>query len=305
MWPILELPNLLYSSPHHCSHMFLSFTITAHPFLVSDALMTINLIFFSVFALCLFLFSFFFYFLHVPPSSWSLSFYLWLISFPHHHHHHHPLHHPSLNPVELVFRPSLPSVLQSTCDTLRSHSDSLGFTPNMLPRHPTLGNFEEFACWQHKVGVGAGWHIRGLDSKLWNHVCIEQKTAECTTQKNKTKKTYSRVYQCLNRNRILSSEEKETTSKTELRFNCHVKASVLIYSCFIMWICFSYVVTREYTISDDKCAQRRDSDLCWDELRGTVVLVLLYTNPKRRQKKNTRGLVCVAFRFLICYVSGV
>ncbi|XP_018613414.1 acid-sensing ion channel 1C isoform X3 [Scleropages formosus] len=34
----------------------------------------------------------------------------------------------------------------STCDTLRSHSDSLGFTPNMLPRHPTLGNFEEFAC---------------------------------------------------------------------------------------------------------------------------------------------------------------
>ncbi|XP_058873486.1 acid-sensing ion channel 1C-like isoform X2 [Acipenser ruthenus] len=35
---------------------------------------------------------------------------------------------------------------QSTCDTLRSHSDSVGFTPNMLPRHPTLGNFEEFAC---------------------------------------------------------------------------------------------------------------------------------------------------------------
>ncbi|CAF98449.1 unnamed protein product, partial [Tetraodon nigroviridis] len=35
---------------------------------------------------------------------------------------------------------------ESTCDTLRSHSDSLGFTPNVLPRHPTLGNFEEFAC---------------------------------------------------------------------------------------------------------------------------------------------------------------
>ncbi|KAG6926055.1 acid-sensing ion channel 1C-like [Chelydra serpentina] len=34
----------------------------------------------------------------------------------------------------------------STCPTLRSHSDSLGFTPNMLPRHPALGNFEEFAC---------------------------------------------------------------------------------------------------------------------------------------------------------------
>ncbi|XP_072324656.1 acid-sensing ion channel 1C isoform X1 [Scyliorhinus torazame] len=34
----------------------------------------------------------------------------------------------------------------STCDTLRSHSESMAFTPNMLPRHPTLGNFEEFAC---------------------------------------------------------------------------------------------------------------------------------------------------------------
>ncbi|XP_023967485.1 acid-sensing ion channel 3 isoform X2 [Chrysemys picta bellii] len=34
----------------------------------------------------------------------------------------------------------------STCNTLRSHSDSLGYTPNMLPRHPALGNFEEFAC---------------------------------------------------------------------------------------------------------------------------------------------------------------
>ncbi|XP_043922254.1 acid-sensing ion channel 3 [Protopterus annectens] len=34
----------------------------------------------------------------------------------------------------------------STCDTLRSHSESLGYTPNMLPRHPPVGNFEEFAC---------------------------------------------------------------------------------------------------------------------------------------------------------------
>ncbi|XP_048109719.1 acid-sensing ion channel 1C isoform X2 [Alosa alosa] len=39
-----------------------------------------------------------------------------------------------------------PSDNLSTCDTLRSHSDSLGFTSNMLPRHPTVGNFEEFAC---------------------------------------------------------------------------------------------------------------------------------------------------------------
>uniref|UniRef100_A0A8C2KTC5 Acid-sensing ion channel 1C n=1 Tax=Cyprinus carpio TaxID=7962 RepID=A0A8C2KTC5_CYPCA len=34
----------------------------------------------------------------------------------------------------------------STCDTLRSHSDSLGFAPNVLPSHPAIGNFEEFAC---------------------------------------------------------------------------------------------------------------------------------------------------------------
>ncbi|XP_074842466.1 acid-sensing ion channel 3 [Carettochelys insculpta] len=34
----------------------------------------------------------------------------------------------------------------STCHTLRSHVDSLGCTPNMLPRHPALGTFEEFAC---------------------------------------------------------------------------------------------------------------------------------------------------------------
>lgn len=46
--------------------------------------------------------------------------------------------------------PVLPSLFQSTCDTLRSHSDSLGFAPNVLPSHPTLGNFEEFACWRHR-----------------------------------------------------------------------------------------------------------------------------------------------------------
>uniref|UniRef100_A0A8C0J0I3 Uncharacterized protein n=1 Tax=Chelonoidis abingdonii TaxID=106734 RepID=A0A8C0J0I3_CHEAB len=39
-----------------------------------------------------------------------------------------------------------PSLRLSTCNTLRSHSDSLGYTSNMLPRHPALGNFEEFAC---------------------------------------------------------------------------------------------------------------------------------------------------------------
>ncbi|XP_072858733.1 acid-sensing ion channel 3 isoform X2 [Pogona vitticeps] len=34
----------------------------------------------------------------------------------------------------------------STCHTLRSHSDSLGYTPNLLPRHATLGRLQEFAC---------------------------------------------------------------------------------------------------------------------------------------------------------------
>ncbi|XP_064361609.1 acid-sensing ion channel 3 isoform X3 [Dromaius novaehollandiae] len=34
----------------------------------------------------------------------------------------------------------------SACHPLRGHSDSLGFAPNMLPRHPALGTFEEFAC---------------------------------------------------------------------------------------------------------------------------------------------------------------
>lgn len=69
-------------------------------------------------------------------------------------------------------------------------------------------------------------------------------------------KAYSRFYQCLNRNRILSSEETETTFKTELRFNCHVKASVFICSCFILWIRSSSVVTWEYTISQDKCVPK-------------------------------------------------
>lgn len=49
-------------------------------------------------------------------------------------------------------------LFQSTCDTLRSHSDSLGFAPNVLPSHPTLGNFEEFACWRHgRRGQLAVW----------------------------------------------------------------------------------------------------------------------------------------------------
>lgn len=154
MWLILELPNLLYSLPHHRPHMFLSFIVLdyiSHPCfwrVNNDQPHSLN-VFCSISNRRIY---HLFYFLHTPPLSRLLSFYLWLISVLHHH----SLHRPSLNTVELVFPPSLPSVLQSTCDTLRSHSDSLGFTPNMLPRHPTLGNFEEFACWQHKVGVGGG-----------------------------------------------------------------------------------------------------------------------------------------------------
>ncbi|XP_064361610.1 acid-sensing ion channel 3 isoform X4 [Dromaius novaehollandiae] len=40
----------------------------------------------------------------------------------------------------------VPAGAQSACHPLRGHSDSLGFAPNMLPRHPALGTFEEFAC---------------------------------------------------------------------------------------------------------------------------------------------------------------
>lgn len=124
-----------------------------YPILGSDALIIINLILFFLFLLNFYSPRMIFLKFPPRPSIVPASLILHVAHFSHHHHHH-SLHRPSLNPVELVFPPSLPSVLQSTCDTLRSHSDSLGFTPNMLPRHPTLGNFEEFACWQHKVGVG-------------------------------------------------------------------------------------------------------------------------------------------------------
>lgn len=68
----------------------------------------------------------------------------------------------------LVFLPPSPPNLpfplfQSTCDTLRSHSDSLGFAPNVLPSHPAVGNFEEFACWWRRRRDGLGY-----DGKLWN-----------------------------------------------------------------------------------------------------------------------------------------
>ncbi len=61
-------------------------------------------------------------------------------------------------------------LFQSTCDTLRSHSDSLGFAPNVLPSHPAIGNFEEFACWWRRWGDG--W---GYDGKLWNIYRIDSK----------------------------------------------------------------------------------------------------------------------------------
>lgn len=66
------------------------------------------IIFFPIFAQFLITTCIFFYFLRVPSLFWSLSFYLWLISFPHHHHHR-SLHHPSLNPGWTRL-PSFPSL---------------------------------------------------------------------------------------------------------------------------------------------------------------------------------------------------
>lgn len=112
MWLILEPPNLLCSLPHHRPHMFLWIIIVlCYPILVSHA-STMSNLFIFVFSpnLCSPFFSVFLSFHNplcssmiitpvslilpvchfVAPSSSSL------------------LHHPSLNPVELVFPPSLP-----------------------------------------------------------------------------------------------------------------------------------------------------------------------------------------------------
>lgn len=43
-------------------------------------------------------------------------------------------------------QPPPPPFPQSTRPPLRCHTDSLSFAPNVLPRHPALGAFEEFAC---------------------------------------------------------------------------------------------------------------------------------------------------------------
>lgn len=83
-----------------------------------------------------------------------------------------------------------PLFLQSTCDTLRSHSDSLGFTPNMLPRHPTLGNFEEFACWHHQaVAGGVGGFLGDLTENCEIIYVFNRKRFECILNKK-----YSRFY---------------------------------------------------------------------------------------------------------------
>lgn len=42
--------------------------------------------------------------------------------------------------------PTAPPRPQSARHPLRCHADSLSFAPNVLPRHPALGAFEEFAC---------------------------------------------------------------------------------------------------------------------------------------------------------------
>lgn len=45
--------------------------------------------------------------------------------------------------------------------------------------------------------------------------------------------------------------ERETTSKTELRFNCHVEASLFIYSClcfFCVLLCGSTAVDEDWRV---------------------------------------------------------
>ena len=182
-----------------------------------------RIILFFCFAYFLFVSHFFpFYFLHSPSQ--CFSFYLWLIDFLHH-----SLYRSSLNPVELVFPPSLPSILQSTCDTLRSHSDSLGFTPNMLPRHPTLGNFEEFACWRHKAGV---WGTSGDLTANCETICVFNR---------KSLSERSKIVQFNNawiEIEYYHQKNKESTSKTELRFNHHVKGISVNFVHVWFWFVF-------------------------------------------------------------------
>lgn len=143
---------------------------------------------------------------------------------------------PPLTPVELVFPPPLPSVLQSTCDTLRSHSDSLGFTPNMLPRHPTLGNFEEFACWRHNAGyVGGVAHAGDLTANS---------NSECLTQKHIVEFMNAWIeYYHQKKMRPLPRQNSGLTAMS--RHQClfiHVSFCAFVF-CVVSW---------DYTISQDK-----------------------------------------------------
>lgn len=136
IYGVADLANVLYSSPRHCPHASVAHCNHAFYLCVIDN----DTLYFSLLSLTLSLSCTCFYF---PPSTCEclcatmLSCILVIIA-------------PSTTPpLTLLNSSSLPPFrlfLQSTCDTLRSHSDSLGFTPNMLPRHPTLGSFEEFAC---------------------------------------------------------------------------------------------------------------------------------------------------------------
>lgn len=100
MWLILELPNLFFIHHLIIVHICLCHSLITHPVIV------INLIYF------VFLLNFSLphtFFSPFPPhSSWSLSFYLWPISFLHHH----PLHRPSIIP------PSLPPLTRLNSSSL-------------------------------------------------------------------------------------------------------------------------------------------------------------------------------------------
>lgn len=86
------------------------------------------------------------------------------------------------------------------------------------------------------------------------------------------------------------------------------------HQCLFIYVsfcgfCSFYPVTLEYTISKDKCVpKKRDSELCYDELRSIVVLVLLYINQKKKKlnkNKNTWiGMCSIAVSYQ-CTVSSI
>lgn len=61
------------------------------------------------------------------------------------------------------------------------------------------------------------------------------------------------------------------------------------HRCLFLHVSFSGFIffdsVTEYTISDDKRVQKRDSDLCSDEVRSIIVLALLCVKTPQKKKK--------------------